>query len=123
MLVLLEPVSARPVEPIRRQRSRAVEHVDGVHHHFHRTAELPAVVRGEVVVRGHEHLDAGSLCRPEQGLQIRDGVVRFDRRADEAPGDTIWAQKIVLRIGDDERRALDVDLHAWIRQLGHRRSG
>ena len=76
---------------------------------------------GVVVVRGDEHGNVICLCNLEELLDVLDRVVLGDALAHHAPGDAVGAQEIVLRIGDHERRAPGLDLHAGIGEL--RRGG
>ena len=59
----------------------------------------------------------GSLRDLEEGLDILNSVVGLYALADDAPRDSVGAEKVVLRIGDDQGGIRRVNCHAGIRQL------
>ena len=115
-LVLRHEIGAGAFESLDRQGALAVEHADLVHQFFQRSAELPAMVGGVVVMRGDRDGHAARLGRLHQALDVVDGAVLFDALADHAPGDAIGAQEIDLRVGHDQRGARVIDDHAAGRQ-------
>ena len=91
------------LETLRAQGVLPVKHLDVVHRPFERALELPVVVMRVVVVRRDEDGNATALCSLEELLQVLDGVVLGDVLSDHAPGHTLGAQKVVLRVGHNKR--------------------
>ncbi len=75
------------------------------------STEAPLVVRRVVVVRRHEHGEAGLLRGGQQLLEVLDRVVLGDALADELPRGAVLAEEVVLGVGDDEGGVMGVDLH------------
>jgi len=65
---------------------------------------------------GDEHRQAFLLCSLHQRLDVRHRAVGGHALAHESPRDPVLAQEIVLRVGDDDRGALAVDLETGVGQ-------
>ena len=113
-LVAVEPVGPGAGEAREAERVGAVELLALQHHLLDRPAEPPRLVVGVEVVRGDEDPEALLLRGPEESLEVLDGVVLLDAGADQPPGDALLAQHVVLRVDDDQRGVVLVDVHRML---------
>ena len=62
-------------------------------------------------MRRDEDFKAVVFCCFEQALEITDSIVFGDTVTDQFPGGTLFAQKIVLRVCDQDRCVAAINIH------------
>ena len=79
---------------------------------------LPLVIVWVVIVGGDKDRNILFVGHLKQLLDVLDGTVLGDVLADQAPGHALGAEKVVLRIGDDNGGLAANEGDAGIRQVG-----
>ena len=109
--VPIQPVRPGAGEPVVTERIGAEELLALQHHLFDGPAELPSLIVGIEVVGRDKHREVPILRDSEKAGEILNGVVFLDTVADQPPGDALFTQNIVLRVDDNQRSVVLVELH------------
>jgi hypothetical protein len=100
-----------------------MKHLDFVHHVLDGAPELPVVIGRLVVVRGYEHLVSGLRGAFQKLLDILHRVVGDYVLTNQTPDDPIGTEKVVLRVGDNERSVTGRRVHVDPLMLDRNPSG
>src|SRR5208282_5522441 len=69
---------------------------------------------GIKIVRRDENLESMGLRGLEDALHILDGVVFLKAFADQGPREPFFAQDFVLRIDEDNRGVVPMNVHSYL---------
>src|SRR5262245_16214829 len=113
----MEPVGARSSKPLEVQTAAAGERALLVLHRLEGSVEFPASVFGEEVVGRDEDLVPAALGGLEDALHVFDRPVLPNAFPNGCPRHTLFAQDVVLRVGEDHCGVDLVDFHLPLSSL------